>query len=232
MSIATNLVHVNEFPLSRCVSVLCEVRRRALARGAAEIAELAGRAAEQAQRALDRDTRQQTRDLGHLVDYGVDNIAGYCNAQIRVFRGEERGAAAERMKRALLPEGAGRIMGLPQGEQIDAVAALLQRAQAPTLVADLTYLVELPVLLERLRVVSDKLGAALIAQDGGPTDAELAAERERCQALLGDTVARILAHYDGQPDRRADRDHLLEPILGAHVPRNDQQPAAAIESAA
>lgn len=225
MSPVTSLVHLNEFPLSRCVLVLQEVRRRALARGAGAIAALAGRAAAAAQRALDRDTRQQAADLGQLVDHGVDGIASYCQAQIRVFRGEPRAAAAERVKRALLPGGAASIAGMPAGEQRAAVDALLERAQAPALAADMALLVELPVLLERLRVVHEKRGAALLQRDGGPTAEEMRAERERCQALLGETVALILEHYAGQPAQRADRDDLLEPILRGNLPGNDQRPA-------
>jgi hypothetical protein len=232
MSHVTNLVHLNEFPMSRCVMVLQEVGRRALARDASAIAAQAGRAAAEAQRAVDRDTRQQAADLGHLVEHGVNGIASYCNAQVRVFRGEERAAAAERVKGALLPEGTGSITSLPAEAQRQQVDVLLARAQAPALAADMALLIELPVLLGRLRVVNEKLGAALRTRDSGPTAEEMRAERERCQALLGETVGLILAHYAGQPEQRADRDYLLEPFVGHHVPRNDQQPAQPIVSAA
>lgn len=232
MSLVTNLVHSNEFPMSRCVLVLQEVNRRALARDAAAIAELAGRAAAQAQRVLDLDTRQQAADLGHLVGHGIDGIASYCNAQMQVFRGEQRAAAAERVKRALLPAGARIVMGLPENEQRDAIEALLARAQAPALAADLAFLVELPVLLERLHMVNEKFGAALSQRDSGPTAEELRAERERCHALVSETIALIVERYAGQPEHRADRDYLLEPLMLQNAPENDQRPAQPVESAA
>jgi hypothetical protein len=224
MVLITSFVKLNKFPVSRCLFVMQEIRLRALARDAAMIAELAGRGAAKAQRALQLDSSQRSarttlfppeaRELDHLVDYGLNGIGGYCNTQIRLFRGEERGAAAQRVKQVLLPEGVGFITSLPYADEQAQVQGLLERAASPELSADMAVLVELPVLLERLRVINEKYGAALLQAVSAPTRQDVRDERDRCQEILAEVVALIFGLYALQPpERQEDRDFLLEPIL-------------------
>ena len=250
MSLVTSLKNLNVSPLSRCVLVMQEISRRALARDADAIAELAGRAVAQARRTIDLDAQQaagitpEVAELALMVDHGVNAIHGYCNAQISVYRGEQRAAAAERVKHALLPGGAHGITTLPHAAQPAEVDALLRRAKAPELAEDMGSLVEMPVLLARLRMLNQKYGAALLRLAGsGSTSAqgeqgqkgdvgeEVRAEHERCQALLAETVALIQEHC-AEPERRADRDYLLEPILRPDLARNDEKQDHSIEESA
>ena len=224
MALITSYVRLNKFPVSRCVFVLQEVRVRAVARDAPAIAELAGRGAAQAQQALQVDSSRRSarttqfppeaKELDHMVDYGLNGIGGYFNTQIRLFQGEERGAAAQRVKQVLLPEGVGFITSQPYADQHAQVEGLLQRAASPALSADMAVLVELPVLLERLRVVNEKYGAALLQAISAPTRQDVRDEHARCQEILAEVVALIFGHYALQPpERQEDRDFLLEPIL-------------------
>jgi hypothetical protein len=261
MSLVTSLKNLTLSPLSRCVLVMQEISRRALARDAAAIADMAGRAAAQARRTIDLDAQQaagitpEVAELAHMVDHGVNAIHGYCNAQISVYRGEQRAAAAERVKHSLLPGSAHDISALPHAAQPAEVDALLRRAKAPALAAEMSLLVEMPVLLARLRVLNQKYDAALLRiASSGPTSragtadsagsagsadtagttgsagSAVRAERERCQELLAETVALIQEHC-AQPERRADRDYLLEPILRHDLATNDEHDRS-IESAA
>jgi hypothetical protein len=224
MLLITSCVKLPKFPVSRCLFVLQEIRLRALARDAAMIAELAGRGAAQAQQTLSLDMRQraapttqfspEAKELDQLVDYGVNGLDSYCNAQIRLFRGEERGAAAQRVKHELLPQGVRFITSLPYADQHEQVEALIERAAAPELSVDLALLAEMPVLLERLRVINEKYGAALLQVANAPTRQDVRDEHARCQELLAETMALIFGLYALQPpERQADRDYLLEPIM-------------------
>lgn len=217
-------VKLNQFPVSRCVFVLEEVQARAVTREVPTIAELAGRGAVHAQQTMHFDTSLQAargtrfppaaKELNHLVDHGVNGINSYCNTQIHLFRGKERGAAAERVKPVLLPKGVAFITAQPYADQHEQVNRLLERAAAPALQGDMAILVELPVLLERLRVVNDEYGAALFPTASAITRQELRNERARCQEFLAEVVALIFGHFALQPpERQADRDYLLEPIL-------------------
>jgi hypothetical protein len=224
MVLITSFVKLNKFPVSRCLFVMQEIRLRALARDAAMIAELAGRGAAKAQETLSLDMRQQSapttqfppeaKELDQLVDYGVNGIDSYCNAQIRLFRGEDRGSAAQRVKHELLPRGVRSVTSLPFADQHEQVDALLERAASPELSADVALLAEMPVLLERLRVINEKYGAALLQGTNAPTRQEVRDEHRRCQELLAETMALIFGYYALQPpERQVDRDYLLEPIV-------------------
>jgi len=118
------------------------------------------------------------------------------------------------VKQVLLPEGVGFITSQPYADQHTQVEGLLQRAASPELSADMAVLVELPVLLERLRVVNEKYGAALLQAVSAPTRQDVRDEHARCQEVLAEVVALIFGHYALQPpERQEDRDFLLEPIL-------------------
>lgn len=244
MSLVTSLKNLNVSPLSRCVLVMQEISRRALARDADAIAEMAGRAVAQARRTIDLDAQQaagitpEVAELALMVDHGVNAIHGYCNAQISVYRGEPRAAAAEHVKHTLLPGGVHGITALPHAAQPAEVDALLRRAKAPGLAEDMGSLVEMPVLLARLRMLNQKYGAALLRLAGsgstpeqGEQGNEVRAERERCQELLAETVA-LIQEQCAQPERRADRDYLLEPILRPDLARHETQGHSIEESAA
>lgn len=234
MSLVTSLKNLNVSPLSRCVLVMQEISRRAQARDAAAIAEVAGRAVAQARRTIDLDAQQvagitpEVAELAMMIEHGVTAIHGYCSAQICVYRGEPRAAVAERVKNALLPGGVSGITALPHAAQPAEVDALLRRAQAPALAKDVSALVELPVLIARLRVLNLKYTAALRQSAGRApgADDQVQVERERCQALLDETVALIQAHC-AQPEGRADRDYLLEPLLRQDLAQNDEKQDAA-----
>lgn len=224
MFLIRSYVKLNMFPPSSCVPVFQEVEQRAQARAVPMIAELAGRGVAQAEKTLTLDNQQraaattlfppEAKELDQLVDYGVNGIGGYCNTQVRLFRGEERGLAAERVKHVLLPHGVGAITSLPYTEQQGQVTALLQRAALPELQGDITVLVELPVLLDRLRIINEKYGAALLQAAIAPTRQDVRNEHDRCQELLAEVVALIFGYYALQPaERRGDRDYLLEPIV-------------------
>ncbi len=247
MSLVTSLKNLNVSPLSRCVLVMQEISRRALARDADAIAEMAGRAVVQARRTIDLDAQQaagitpEVAELALMVGHGVNAIHGYCNAQINVYRGEQRAAAAEHVKHTLLPGGVHGITALPHAAQPAEVDALLRRAKAPELAEDMGSLVEMPVLLARLRMLNQKYGAALLRLAGsgstpeqgeqGEQGKEARAERERWQELLVETVA-LIQEQCAQPERRADRDYLLEPILRPDLARNDEKQDHSLEESA
>lgn len=224
MFLIRSYVKLNMFPPSRCVFVMQEVEQRAQTREAPMIAELARRGVEQAQKAMRLDTKQraapttqfppEAREFDQLVDYVVNGIGSYCNTQIRMFQGEERGAAAQRVKHALLPQGVRFITSQPYADQHEEVEELLVRAEAPELQDDIALLVEMPVLLGRLRVINEKYGASLRQITDAPTRQEVRNEDQRCQELLAEVMALIFGYYALQPaERQADRDYLLEPIV-------------------
>lgn len=223
MLLIASYVRLNKFPVSRTMVVLQEAQQRALARDAAMIAELAGRGVVQAQKTLALDNLQraarptqfppETKELDQLVDYGVTGISSYCNTQVRLFRGEARGTAAQNVKQVLLPHGVAAITSKPYADQHGQVQALLERAALPELADDVAILVELPVLLDRLRVINEKYGASINAA-AGPSRQDVRNEHERCQEILAELVALIFGYYALQPaERQADRDYLLEPIV-------------------
>lgn len=219
----TSFVRLNRFPVSGCELIFREVQQRAQEREAAMIAELAGRGVEQAEKTLTLDNQQraapttqfppEAKELDQLVDYGLTGIGSYCNTQIRLFRSEERGAAAQRVKGVLLPHGVASITSLPYAQEQGQVTALLKRAALPELQGDLALLVELPVLLDRLRIINEKYGAALLGIASPPSRQDVRDEYDRCQEILAELVALIFGYYALQPaERQADRDYLLDPI--------------------
>jgi hypothetical protein len=221
---ASSLVNIKKFPPGRAAFALRQVVARALERGADPVAALASIAGQQAARTMSLElllsaarTSQfppEASELDTLVDYGVGGFSGYCEVQMRLYHGQERAAAAARIRQALLPDGVGAVTRLPYPEQHQRVTALIERAQAPALAADMALLPEMAELIARLRVINDDCGAALARTDDAPTREELRAARAQLQELLAATVGLIVGHYALQwPEGQADRDYLLEPIL-------------------
>jgi hypothetical protein len=221
---ASSLVNLKKFPLGRAEFAFRQVGARSLERDLPAIAALATMGADQAAAAMAAElllgaarTSQfpsEAGELDSLVDYGVSGLSGYCEVQVRLYHGQERASAAERVRHALLPEGVAAVTRLPYAEQHRRVAALLERAQSPALAADVALLPEMPALTERLRELNQRYGVSLAHTEDAPSREQIRAERARCQDLLAATVGMILGHFAMlPPERQADRDYLLEPIL-------------------
>ena len=130
-----------------------------------------------------------------------------------LYRGQERAAAAARLRRVLLPGGVGAITQLPYADQHKQIDALLARAQATELVSDLAVLPELPVALARVRELNAEYGERLRDTEEALTRQDVRARHDECQELLCALACLILGHFGALPERHADRDRLLEPIL-------------------
>lgn len=220
---ASSLMKINRFPLSRCLFVLQEIRDRALARDAIAVGALAAYAILRARNALDVDQRQralrttrfppEARELDQLVDAAVTGLDSYCESQMSLFRGLERAAAAARLKRVLLPEGVASITQLPYADQHEQIEALLARAQAPDATADLATLPEMVVVLARVRELNGEYGVMLRKSEDMLTRQDVRARHDECQELLCAVAGLIVGHFAITPERHADRDYLLEPIV-------------------
>lgn len=218
------LLSLYKFPVGRCLFALRAVEERALAVSAAAVAELAGRGVAEVEDILNAQVRYRAGADGlypphavaadGLVDRCLGGIDGYLDVQMRMYPGEPRAQAAERLQQALLPHGVAAISRLPYAEEHSHVGALLARALAPGLAADVAALPEMAELLERLRVRNAEYGALLRSVPTTPTRAEIDAGRERSQELLAGTAALIIGLYVARgPQYDAERDHLLQPIL-------------------
>lgn len=212
------------FPLGRCLFAMREVERRASALSKAEIMALAGRGADLAQGALKVSLLSQNSHGGqyppeaagadNLVDHCVAGVDGYMELQVRVYQGEERAAAAERLRAALLPHGVAAITKLPYTEQHAQVNTMLERADDPELADDVAALPEMRSLLERVRTFNVSYGNILSKVVSRAGSAERREAQQSCQELLSATAGLIIGHYAlHDPDNTAERDHLLEPIL-------------------
>ncbi len=220
----SSLVNLKKFPLGRGEFALRLVNGRALERDLPTIAALATMAADQMAHTMGAElllgaarTSQFPSEAGELdilVDYGVSGFWGYCEVQMRLYHGQERASAAGRVRNALLPDGIAAVTHLPYAEQHRRVAIMLNHAQSPALAADVALLPEMPSMIERLRELNQRYGVALAQTDDAPSREQIRAERARCQDLLAATVGMILGHFAMlPPERQADRDYLLEPIL-------------------
>jgi hypothetical protein len=220
---ASSMVKITRFPLSRCLFVLQEIRARALARDVAEIAAQIGLAIPRVQDALDLDQRQrasrtsrfpvEARDVDELVDASVVGLDDYCESQMSLFRGEPRAGAAARVKRALLPEGVASIVRLPYADQHTRIDALLARAQAPDLLDDVALLPDMTAVLGRMRALNGHYGEILRDHEGRLTRQDVRARQDECHELLCSVACLVIGHFVTLPERHADRDYLLEPIL-------------------
>ncbi|HWN68990.1 MAG TPA: hypothetical protein VNM90_15235, partial [Haliangium sp.] len=212
------------FSPGRVLWALRQVQLRAQRINKTEIAALATIGMSEAQAALDVRLRFQSNQTSqyppeaaaadNLVDHGVAAIEGYLEVQARMFQGEARAAAAERLRAALLPDGIAAITKLPYAEQHGAVAALLMRAADAALAADVTALPELGSLLQRLTGFNDQYGAVLGQAAVRTSREELHQAELRCQETLEATAGLIVGHFRlHEPDNTAARNHLLEPIV-------------------
>jgi hypothetical protein len=219
------LPQIYRFSPGRALWALRQVQRRAQTLAQTGIVALSGRGMTAAQTALDLRLRAQNNSAAlypaeaaaadNLVDHGVVAVEGYLDVQARMYRGEERAAAADRLRDELLPNGVAAITRLPYAEQHGQVSTLLGRAAAPELAADVAALPELPSLLTRLGTINDDYGTILSnVAARRPTSEELREAERRSQELLEATVALIIGQCAlEQPENTADRDHLLEPIM-------------------
>jgi hypothetical protein len=177
-------------PLSRCLFVLEQVRDRAQALDMPVIVRLAEYAIGRLKEALDLDQRQralrtsrfppEARELDLLVDAAIDGLDSYCESQMSLYRGEERAVAAARLRRALLPGGVGEITQLPYADQHKQIDALLARAQAPDVVADLAVLPEMVTALARVRELNAQYGERLRDTQEALTRQDVRARHEEC----------------------------------------------------
>jgi hypothetical protein len=220
---ASSLLKLNQFPLSRCLFVLEQVRDRAGALGLPGIVTLAELAMVRVRDALDLDQRQRAlrtsrfpadaRELDLLVDAAINGLDEYCASQVSLYRGTERAAAAARLRRALLPGGVGEITQLPYADEHKQIDALLARAEAPDVTADLSILPDMAVALVRVRVLNTQYGERLRDTEESLTRQDVRASHRECQELLCALACLIIGHFGALPERHADRDRLLEPIL-------------------
>ena len=220
---ASSLLKLYRFPLSRCLFVLEQVRDRARALDIPAIVRLAEHAIARVTEALDLDHRQralrtskfppEARELDQRLDAAIDGLDTYCQSQMSLYRGEERAAAAARLRRVLLPGGVGAITQLPYADQHAQIEALLAHAQTPEMVADLALLPEMASALARVRELNAQYGERLRQTEEALTRQDVRARHEECQELLFTVACLIVGHFGEFPERHADREHLLEPIL-------------------
>jgi len=221
---AAEYLNFYKIPVGRAAFALGHVRRRAEDLGEAEIAELAGRAADECRLTLALELRAigqsrglyspQATTMDSLVDRCLGGTGSYLDAQMRIFPGEPRGEAAERIMQAIFPGGVASVTRLPYAEEHAHVNVLLDRLESPELADAVALLPELPELIARLRQRNDAYGDALRTAHEAPTRAEVRQARQRCQDLLAATTGLILglcALRDADQDDRCEQ--LLEPIV-------------------
>lgn len=212
------------FSPGRALWAMRQVQQRALVMNKAEIAALSAIGMGSAQEALDLLLRVQgsrtaqyppeAAAADNLVDHGVAGVDGYLDVQARMYQGEARAAAAERLRTALLPSGVAPITRLPYAEQHGAVSAMLARAADPELTSAITALPEMSSLLTRLTGFNDQYGAILAQVLPRTTHETLREAEQRCQEILEALTGLIIGHFRlHEPENTAGRDHLLEPIL-------------------
>jgi hypothetical protein len=221
--LASSLLKLTRFPLSRCRFVLGDIADRARALDIPVIVTLAEHALARVLEAMDLDNRQralrtskfppEARELDELVDAAVNGLDSYCESQIALFRGEERAAAAARLRHALLPHGVGEVTQLPYADQHIHIEALLARAREPEVIADLATLPEMDMMLARVSEVNTRYGERLHDTQEALTRQDVRARHDECQELLCTLACLIIGHFGALPERQADRDHLLDPIL-------------------
>ena len=220
----SELSSLYKFPLGRCVFALRDVEGRAQALGQRDVARLAGRHASEAQDAMELMMRfragyesqypPEATAMDNAVDRCLGGVAGYLDVQIRVYPDEPRGEAAERVLRALFPDGVASVSRLPFAEEHEQINALLDRARAEDLAEDVRALPELPSLLERLRTRNDEYGELLRHSQPAPSREEVRQAQQLCQDRVAETLSLIIGHYALHfPERSDERDHLLEPIV-------------------
>lgn len=215
------------FTTSQRMHALREIARRAMALGAARVLALAQRAlthddgVQMMEAALEAANTNQYGNESVLLDNQVDRaITGlelYLEAQERMFgEAHQTGKDALLVRRELLPDGAGAITFLPFMTQHERVGVLLATAEQPgtEVAAAVQRIPALPLMLAQVRTLNDAYGASLQSYDRGrPTREQISQGQADGQDMFAEVVASILAEYADQPERRAERDSLLEPVL-------------------
>lgn len=211
----------------RRLHALREIARRAAALGAVRVQALAERAiahdngVQMMEAALQAaNTNQYGNDsvsLDNQLDRAIKGLELYLDAQERMF-GEAHPIArdAALVRRELLPDGAGAITFLPYASQHERVGTMLEIAARPEteVAAAVQRIPALPVMLAQVRTLNDAYGASLQAYDQGrPTREQITQAQQDGQDMFAEVVAAIVAEFAGQPERHADRDSLLEPVL-------------------
>lgn len=213
-----------QLPIGRATFALSDVHARALALGLDEIARLVEIALTDARWAMQLMMSFQSGysslyppaavRMDGIVDHVVVGVESYLQVQIRIYRGEPRGDAAERLRQVFFPQGVAAVTRLPFAEEHAQIAAILERAAADDLAEDIALLAELATLLARLAERNREYGEILSAGSKTPTNADLAEARARCQERVVQVIGLLISHYGlREPDKTAERDHLLEPIL-------------------
>ena len=224
ISRVAELSNLAKLPLGRCGFALRAVAERADAVGQREIASFAQQGADSVKESMAMALRFQASPNGQYppeavaLDGQVDNcvagVAGYLDVQRRVYPDEPAGLAAERLSRALLPEGIAAVTRLPFTEQHEQIDALLQRAEADDLAGDIGAVPELRNLLARLRKRNQEYGEVLRQSQSGPSRDEVREALEESQERVAQTLSLIIGLYASRdPEKVDERDHLLEPIL-------------------
>lgn len=221
------LVSLYKFTTGRRLHALREIARRAMALVIGPVVTHATRAIAHDQKVMTMEatidaagTSQHGPDaaiLDRQVDRAITGLELHLNAQVRMY-GEQHpiGKDATLVRDELLPDGAGAITFLPYATQHERIDALLVIAEDPDseLGKAVARVPGLSAMFTHLRTHNDAYGASLQDYDRGrPTREELAEAQAEGQDNLAEVVFVIMAHYAGQPELRAQRDSLLEPVL-------------------
>lgn len=222
-----NLIATYQFTTSRRMHALREIARRAMALGAMRVLALTERAlthdrgVQMMEAALEAANTNQYGNESVLLDKQLDRaITGlelYLEAQERLFgEAHQTGKDALLVRGELLPDGAGAITFLPFAAQHERVGVLLEIAEQPgsEVEAAVQRIPALPLMLAQVRTINDAYGTSLQDYDRGrPTREQLTQAQAEGQDMFSEVVAAILAEYADQPERRTERDSLLEPVL-------------------
>jgi hypothetical protein len=224
---SADLMTTYQLTTGRRLHALREIARRAMALAAAPVVAHATRAIAHDDGVLAMEAALEAANtnqhgaeavaLDKQVDRAVTGVELHLDAQGRVF-GEEHqlGKDAALVRRELLPEGAGAITFLPFARQHERVGVMLKIAEQPgtEVAAAVQRIPTLPAMLAQVRALNDAYGDSLQDYDRGrPTREQVTQAQQEGQDMFAEVVAAILVEYAGQPERRADRDSLLEPVL-------------------
>jgi hypothetical protein len=221
------LTNLYRFPTGRRLHALREIARRAMELVVAPAVTHATRAIAHDQKVMAMEAAMAAANtsqhgpgaavLDRKVDRAITGLELHLDAQVRMY-GEEHsiGRDATLVRDELLPDGAGAITFLPyatQHERIDALLAIVEDP-AGAIGQAVTRVPGLSQMFTQLRTLNDDYGTSLHGYDRSrPTREELAEAQAEGQDNLAEVVFVIMAHYAGQPELRAQRDSLLEPVL-------------------
>jgi hypothetical protein len=218
-------MNVCKFPTGRRLYALREIARIALALAANDIAEHAAAGVEHDTRVAAMEARSESLGrsrygrhaiaLDKRVDDGVVGIEAHLIAQERVYGARSaRGADAALVRSKLLPQGAGAITKLAFVPEHERVKALIELARTADLDPVVKRIPELEAMIAELETANTEYGTVLGAYNRDrPTAADLLAAQALGHEIMAGVAAMIVARYARQPERHAERDTLLEPLL-------------------